>query len=175
MMQIEESGMSFIVDERHCYHVEASESYKDLSTRGVEICEYIELKEGDDKSIVFVEAKMSSPNPQSKLEGATEKFEDYIKSICNKFINAANLLNAGVFCRRPDVRGEIPASFTQEKLQKSEYKCILVIKNHEKSWLIPVQDALNREFSRNPFWNIWSNVKVKVINESIARSKNIIK
>lgn len=172
MMEIEESGMSFLTDEGNSYYVETSEIFNKIKAKGVKICEYVELK---GNKIIFVEAKTSAPNPQSNAADGNEKFENYIQSICAKFVNAATILVAGVFKRRVDIRSDIPKTYTASKLQQWEYRCLLVIKGHRREWLPPVQDALNREFSRNPFWNIWSNFSVQVINEEIARNRGIIK
>lgn len=172
MREIEESGMFFLTDESNSYYLETSPTYDKIKEKGIKICEYIELK--DDK-IVFVEAKTSAPNPQSEVADAKAIFEEYINSICTKFVNAATMLMTGVCKRRIDIANEIPEAYTMLKLQKWEYRCLLVIKNHEKEWLPPVQDALSREFSRSPFWSICSNFSVMVINEDIARKLSIIK
>lgn len=164
--------MVFVVEDDRLYYVESSDSYKEIATKGVEMCEYVELKEG---RVLFVEAKKTAPNPQSQVDNAENIFNEYITSICNKFVNAAMMLNTGVVERRKDIRSEIPDTFTLQTIQQYNYTCLLVIKDHEIAWLPPVQDALKREFSRTPFWNIWSNYKVQVINEELARNKHIIK
>ena len=115
MKELEESGMFFQTDESNSYYVEMSPAFNKIKAKGVKICEYIELQE--DK-IVFVEAKTSAPNPHSEVVDAKAKFEEYINSICAKFVNAATMLMTGVFKRRIDIANDIPDTYTMLKLQK---------------------------------------------------------
>lgn len=172
MIEIEESGMKFIVEETNLYHVEVSEAYKSLRQKGLEICEYVELK---GERVILLEAKTSAPNPASPNADAAEKFDNYIKTNANKFVNAAIMLNAGVFKRDEEIGKEIPATFTVSILKDCKYNCILVIKNHKEEWITNVQNALEREINRMPFCAIWKHFSVKVLNEELARLRGFIK
>lgn len=172
MIEIEESGMRFMVDEANLYHVETSDAYNSLKNKGLEICEFAELK---GKRIILLEAKTSAPNPASPNADAAEKFDNYIKTNANKFVNAAIMLNAGVFKRNQEIGKEIPPTFTASILRDCRYNCVLVIKNHKVEWITSVQDALEREINRTPFCAIWKHFSVKVLNEEIARQQGFIK
>jgi hypothetical protein len=71
---ITESGMDFIAD--NTFHIEKSDIYTKLKN-GIKTVEYIRAK--DDK-LLFVEAKMSFPNPNNPESIA--EFQSQIEDIC---------------------------------------------------------------------------------------------
>jgi len=166
MKTVKESGMEFgPFDDNFLYEIEHSDLHKSVG-EGIKIAEFIFY---EDRSECFwiIEAKSSSPRPAS-----SEDFSRFIREIEEKLTNALFLLNSALLerHRRPD----IPTTFVSVGLNMANYKFILVIREHAKGWLPPLQDAMNRALSRYvKTWNI-SPMSMLVLNDDMAKSRNMI-
>ena len=142
--------------------IESSPQYEAVK-QGMHITEFV-YYDKEKKRLVALEAKTTAPNPNSDIvENPKEKFREYIKDIREKFENSLDLY---VNMALKDV---VPEEFRRIDYNELEIMFILVIKNHEKKWLIDVKDALEMAVrSVHRTGNIWK-CKVLVINEHMAR------
>lgn len=163
MVEIEESGMTFgPFESSHIFWIEKSELYKNL--HNIKTVEFI-LEHND--NLQFIEAKSSSPRP---VPDNTVRFEQFIDEISQKFLHSLNLYCAGILGRHGS-SNDIPDSMKNMEHQKLSIKFILVIKNHQTEWLMPIQDALDQKMSS--ISAIWES-QVAVINEKIAQQHWLI-
>lgn len=168
MVIINESDMHFgKYSEEDVFHIEESAQYQNnLRSNGVKSCEFI-LKRAD--SLYFVEAKSSCPNqitadsPKEKRE----KYNEYITDIIDKMRHSLALY-ANILLKRHDAKG-IPNNFLETDLSAKQIKLVLVVKNAEEQWLLPLKDKLDKELKREA--KIWKFTDFYVINEERARKK----
>ncbi len=119
--------------------------------------------------LVSIEAKTTAPNPESKTStNPAERFKEYIIDIREKFENSLDLyVNMAL-------KEELPKVFENIDYSSLEIVFVLVIKNHKKEWLKDVKDAMEmavRSIIRtNSIWKC----KVLVINEEMAKRKQLI-
>ena len=171
MVIIEESEMKFgEYPDEDVFRIEKSHQYTDmLMEKGVKTCEFI-LKRGD--AFLFIEAKKRSPmqitadSPADKVE----KYNEYITGILLKMRHSL-LLYANILLKRYDCVG-VPEGFLEPNLETKKLKLLLVVKEAEDEWLIPLQEKLNSEFI--PELRLWNIDQILVINEARARRKSII-
>ena len=163
-----ESGMKFGPFSPEAYiHIETCPQYVNIQ-KGMHISEFI-YYDKDKRRIIAIEAKTSAPNPNSeKVEKPKEKFQKYINEITEKFENTLDLyVNMAL-------KKEVPKEFKQIDYDKTEIYFILVIKEHERTWLKDVKDALEMSMKAiRRVDKIWK-CKVLVINEAIARKSHLI-
>ncbi len=168
---INESGMTFgpyPID--NCFYIEKSELYKKLRN-GVPMAEFllIRSKANNSPQVWVVEAKSSSPQPITQ-----PNFDKFIGEIREKLINALSLSIAACLKRHPGAEIELPASFKTLDLAKATFRLVLVINEHQESWLPPLQDALNNALhSTVKTWGLPANAVV-VINDTMAKEHGLI-
>lgn len=171
MVIINESDMRFgEYREENVFHIEKCDQYQiNLMPNGVKSCEFI-LKKGD--TLYFVEAKASCPNqitadsPKEKRE----KYNEYITDITDKMRHSLALY-ANILLKRYDTAG-VPDSFLETDLSAKQIKLVLVVKNAEEIWLIPLKEKLDKELKRES--KIWKFTDFYVINEERARKKHFV-
>ena len=171
MVIIDESDMHFgEYSEEDVFYIEKSDQYQNnLKGNGVKICEFI-LKKAD--TLYFVEAKSSCPNqitadsPKEKRE----KYNEYIADIIDKMRHSLALY-ANILLKRHDATG-IPNNFLETDLSAKRIKLVLVVKNAEEMWLIPLKEKLDKELKREA--KIWKFTDFYVINEERARKKRFV-
>jgi hypothetical protein len=163
-----ESGMKFgPFPAESLIRIEKVPQYTKIQ-QGMHISEFIYYDQ-EKKRLISLEAKTSAPNPRSEyVENPKEKFQEYINDIREKWENSLDLyVNMAL-------KKEVPKNFKEIDYASLEILFILVIKNHEGSWLKDVKDALEmsvRSVHRtNKIWKC----KVLVINEEMARKKQLI-
>ncbi len=161
---IKESGMAFgpFAPER-CLHIEKSDTYCRIQQH-VKMVEFILLKQ--ENCLFFVEAKQSSPQPSSV------NFTDYLSDIRDKFANGLSLLIAMHLKRHQDA--DLPESIAQSDLAQLKFMFILVINGHEKEWLPPLSDALNKQL--RAVLRVWAIAQpsLAVLNDQQARARGLI-
>lgn len=163
MIEIEESGMKFgPFPDSHVFWIEKSELYK--SVHNIKTVEFI--LENNNK-LQFIEAKSSSPKP---VPENTVSFEQFIDEISQKFLHSLNLYYAGVLGRHGSAN-DVPAFMKKIDHQQVSIKFILVIKNHQNEWLMPIKDALEKKMSS--ISSIWES-QVAVINAKTAQKYKLI-
>ena len=170
MVTIEESEMSFgIYADDSVFHIEKSPQYKEkLMPNGVKTCEFILSR---DRSVYFVEAKKSCPNQISEESPSEkrEKYHEYIKDITDKARHSISLY-ASILLERHPTDG-VPKCLLSKDTSQIEFKFVLVVKDAEKEWLVPLQEKLSDELSAER--RIWK-FSLFVLTEDVARKKRFI-
>ena len=166
-----ESGMKFgPYHSSLFFHIEESETYKRVK-EGVQIAEFLLLRlpSGKTPSIWIVEAKSSSPRPETQ-----PKFEEFITEIHDKLCNTLSLGLAAVLRRHPATYSELPESYRNLDLSTVDFRLVLVINGHQNEWLPPLQEALEK--SLLPTVKTWamSVPAVIVINEVLAEKYGLV-
>jgi hypothetical protein len=166
-----ESGMAFgPYAEGRCFYIEKSATYGGIQ-QGIQMAEFLLIHaENEQSSIVWVvEAKSSAPRPNNFLD-----FEPYIDDIREKLTNALTLGIAMCLLRHKLAGTELPEPFQKLDISTTNFRLVLVINGHQKSWLEPLQNALYKAL--RPIVKMWAlpPTAVAVINDSIAREKGLI-
>lgn len=156
---IKESNMVFgAYYHENVIDIENSTIYKKLQ-QNTKITEFILKKK---KSIIFVEAKSSSPK---------ENHSEYICKIADKFRNSLEIfisVNLGIL---KDINNEIVGFIPLNEIHCYDIKFYLVISNINVHYLQQIKDILNKELiTQRKIWNI----EIIVINDNIARKRKLI-
>lgn len=80
-------------------------------------------------------------------------------------------LYANILLKRQDASA-VPAALLETDLSEKTIKLVLVVKNAEPDWLMPLQDKLRKELKRES--KIWNFSDFYVINEERARQKHFV-
>ena len=162
-ISIEESGMKFReYDERDVFHIETSQQYiETLRDRGIKICEFL-LSTGN--KIVFVEAKTNFPNHLN-----VKDYECFIGEVVQKMSNSLSLYGNILLGRYSD--DGVPENLSVKAFLKKQIIFLLLVKEAKEEWLINVRDDLNSRM--NDIMRIWKIQRIMVLNEEMARQKNI--
>ncbi len=163
-MIINESGMQFgDYPDNHVFYIEKSEEYNRIKGYGVKIVEFALLNKS---KLLLVEAKSSAPNPESK--DTPERFGEYISDIAEKMRNSLDLYLHQL------VQKKLSEELTNTDYYNTVIVCVLIIKNQQKEWIPPVQEALSKEILKHIRMNIIWKCKVIVINEEQAVSQKLV-
>ena len=167
---IPESGMQFgEYKEEQVFQIEKCKQYTEkLRQQGVKSCEFILLRA---KRVCFIEAKMSYPNPLLENSSDEEKKKLYrrdIQDIVEKMRHSMELFG-NILLNRYSQEG---ISDALKNASTFEIRLILVIKNADKSWIVPLQDLLRKELRAE--MSIWKIPDFIVLNEEQARKKHFI-
>lgn len=164
MLEFKESGMRFQFSEKKTFYIEKTALYDtDLRSYGVSAVECVTLY---GEKVLFIEAKMSAPNPES---AGGENLRFYIQGIVKKFYDSLSLCCA---IQSEVWAGESIGGELVEKLsRKPEIVFVLIINKHKKEWSAPVQDRLQRDM--RGLLKIW-RANVIVINAEQALAKHLI-
>ena len=145
--------------EGHCFSLEDSELYLGMP-KGVKTAEFLLLRPGHSPAVWIVEAKSSSPRPESQ-----PSFAGFLSDISEKLVNALSL---GIAAHLGQHAQDLPAPFREQDLSKLRFVLILVIKGHKDEWLLPLQDALYQALRpTTSTWNLGAR-SVAVLNEQGA-------
>lgn len=163
-MQILESGMVFgDYKPEQVFKIEDSKLHHKTGA-GVRSVEFILLKKTD--KVFFVEAKSSSP----KADSGMERYQEFLTEITEKFIHSFDMLNA-YFLGRYDDGGQMGSDIKSITCANSSFIFVLVIRGHKDTWLLPLQEELNRKLRYHA--SIWKS-RVIVMNDTIAREYNLV-
>lgn len=166
MVQINESNMIFgDFEEDKIFIIEKSKLHNKIGN-GIKVVEFIFLRNKNELN--FIEAKSSSPRP-TKLNNI--RFNEFINEISDKFIHSFNLFYSAILKRNKDY-GEINNNFFELDNSQIKLKFIIVIKDHDIEWLLPISDALKKKLSYHN--TIWKS-EVIVMNDQIANRYNLVK
>ncbi len=168
MITILESEMTFgPFDEERFFHIESSDVYQSI-IENVKMVEFILSKSiGNNHEIWLIEAKQSSPHPQTQ-----PNWNDFIIELIEKFTNGLNVFIA--LCTDRHFDENFPNTLKSTNLSTAKFRIILVVRNHKMDWLPPLKDSLQQKLM--PLCkslNLGAN-PVIVLNEDIARNKNLI-
>lgn len=169
IIDIEESGMIFPVEEDNTFLIEKSDWINKIE--GFDKVEFIEFKQ-QYNSLRFVEAKTTNPKSSNK-----DHFDRYIHEIQNKFQNSVSILFSSLSKRKglDVVFNELPTGIQSVNYKNVECGLWLVVKDSEPEWLIPVLASLKKELK--PMLKCWNipDSNVKVVNEAVARTMKLIR
>lgn len=166
---IEESGMVFgPFAAGNLYRLEVSAVYQRIE-EGVPMAEFVAIRVGSVARLFSVEAKTSSPRADNYPD-----FPTYIEAVSRKLMNGFHLLHAVVLERHGVGKCDLPAGFSGVDFGKCEHRLLLVIKNAQRDWLPPIQDALRLALRAHvKLWGLSPNA-VAVLNEEMARKNGLI-
>jgi len=166
-----ESGMTFgPYPDGHCFRIETSDTYRAVQDK-VQMAEFLLLKtaEGKPPTVWIVEAKQSSPRPETQ-----PNFSEFIGEIRDKLTNAHGLGIASILNRHPKTRAELPELFKNLDLSIAGFRLVLIINGHQKAWLVSLQDALRSVLHGTAqSWALGPN-SVVVINHEDAKRYGLI-
>jgi hypothetical protein len=152
-----------------CFYIEKSACYKKVQ-EGVQMAEFLLLKQqGKEPTVWVVEAKSSSPRPET-----LPNFAEFINEIRTKLTNAFLLAVAARLQRHPAADDELPAAFKALDLQAQGFRFVLVINGHKQEWLEPIQSALVQALK--PVVKTWAlpATSVAVLNHELAQKHGLI-
>ncbi len=165
-----ESGMTFgPYPSGQCFYIEKSACYQKVQ-QGVQMAEFLLLRQQQQGPTVWiVEAKSSSPRPQTQPH-----FAAFIDDIRTKLTNAFLLAVAAQLQRHPAAQEELPDAFKTLDLQTQGFRFVLVINGHKKEWLPPLQEAL--AYALQPVVKTWAlpAASVQVLNPEMAQAYGLI-
>ncbi len=166
-----ESEMTFgPYPEGHCFRVEVSETYRTIQDN-VQMAEFllIQTRSNDQPLVWIVEAKQSSPRPETQ-----PNFTAFIGEIRDKLANALTVGVASILKRHPAADAELPELFKSLDLGVTGFRLVLIINGHQKAWLQPLQDALRSALlATAQTWALGPN-SVVVINHEDAKRFGLI-
>ncbi len=164
-MEFTESGMSFKFDDEFCFRIETSNVYQTVQTQGVKVAECLLLRKNQ---LWVIEAKLTSPQQTTQ-----PRFDEYIAEIKIKFIHSLTLFNS-IYIQRYD-NNELSSKFKQLDLSKIEPVFVLIIKNHQKDWLAPLKDELQKQLKLTAkLWNL-KGAWIRLMNEQLAQEAGLIR
>lgn len=167
---INESGMTFgPYPAGHCYYIEKSKCYAAVQ-EGVQMAEFLLLRQQESGPTLWVvEAKSSSPRPQTQ-----PNFDEFIDEIRTKLTNAFLLAVAAWLQRHPAAKAELPDDFRTLDLRANGFRFVLVINGHKEEWLAPLQSALAQALK--PVVKTWAlpATSVVVMNQNLAQLHGLI-
>ncbi len=165
---IPESDMKFgEYKEKQVFRIEESEQYtKKLRQQGVRCCEFVLLRAN---RLCFIEAKKSYPDPiRGTMNEKKEQYYKDIKEIAEKMRHSLELY-ASILLNRYSQDG---ISDEMKNIENLEIRLILVIKNADRSWIVPLQDVFRKELKAE--MHIWKIPDFIILNEEQARKKHFI-
>jgi len=165
-ISIEESGMIFgPFPEAHVFPIEKSVIFTQLG-KGLKVAEFVLLRDfaGRPREAWVIEAKSSAP----------KELTDYVEDIRQKFTNSVQLTFASCLKRHQNSVDLLPADFLNLDLENCSFKCILVIRNFPKEWMDPLQKALSKQMNSLIKTMCLKPGSVVVINDEMARQRNLI-
>jgi hypothetical protein len=165
-----ESGMTFgPYRDGLCFYVEKSKCYEKIQ-EGVQIAEFLLPRQQESGPTLWVvEAKSSSPRPETQ-----PNFDEFIDEIRNKLINGFLLAVAARLRRHSDAEAELSQAFSVLDLQELGFRFVLVINGHQQAWLPPLQSAL--ALALKPIVKTWAlpPASVVVMNHELAQRHGLI-
>lgn len=170
MEAIIESGMTFgPYPAGQCFYIEKSACYEKVQ-EGVQMAEFLLLKQQQQGPTVWVvEAKSSSPRPETQ-----PNFAEFIDEIRTKLTNGFLLAVAARLQRHPTAENELPDAFKTLDLKSRGFRFVLVINGHKQEWLEPLQSALVQALK--PIVKTWAlpATSVAVLNHELAQQHGLI-
>jgi hypothetical protein len=148
------------------FHAEKSDLYRKLGG-SVKSVEFILRK--DRYTLLWVEAKSSSPDPNNPQSG--DAFDRFISEICEKFEHSLSFYASAILRRISDTRNEISTQLREADYAAASLKLILVMNGHKEMWLRPVADTLKCKLRVHAkIWRIDPVHDIAVINEDGAKA-----
>ena len=151
-------------DANSCYRIEDAPLYKGtLKHLGFKTVEFVLCLKGIDDGqlkMMFVEAK-----PVIR-----PKFDNEIRQISQKFIDALQIV-CGIWHGGRKDEEALPPNFKEFMQNGKKIVFVLIVKNCDKSDLLPAQEAIYKKLQReHALWKF----EVKVLNEELAKKENLV-
>jgi hypothetical protein len=166
-----ESGMTFgPYPDGCCFHIEKSKVYKTIQ-HGVKMAEFLVLRDTEENQpvVLIVEAKKSSPRSERQ-----PNFDNFIKEIHEKMLNAFSLTWASRLGRHALAQADLPEPFRTLDLSRIGVRFILVINGHKEEWLHDIQYELKQTLTPTiKTWEFGPNAVV-VLNDVLAQECGLI-
>ncbi len=161
---INESGMSFHIEDKNTYQIEKSRFVTSLN--GYHKVDFVTLSP-DKRFIVLVEAK------QSLAQNNSTELNHNLDEIMKKFHDTIEIINA-INIRHNDRLEDELGGLASCNFSRVDYACYLVVKNRTDDSLPHLSDMLKSKLT--PFFKCWNihDRCIKVFNEEKARKKGII-
>jgi gluconate kinase len=157
--------MRFIWDEDSVFLLERESFF--IKMQHVKACYFICLqKRKAGSSLLFIEAKNSAPMQSQKLA-------EYLQQIHDKFCHSLFLYIGLLFNRHKEIRENLPDTMHHKNNLKKKIQCVLVVRQHKKEWLQPLQEALRKKIK--PLRTAFVLQDVIVTNEQGAVRHDLIK
>ncbi|MCU0117253.1 hypothetical protein N8H74_03225 [Pseudomonas sp. B2M1-30] len=166
-ISIEESGMIFgPFPEEKLFPIETSPLSKRLG-EGIKVTEFVLLRDlpGRPVEAWFIEAKSSAPRQTA----------NFVEEIRQKFTNSVQLTLASCLRRHDHSEELLPVGFLNLDLGSCALKCVLVINNFPKEWMVDLQSALNKAMNSMAKTLGLKPGSTIVINDEMARMRNLIR
>ncbi|MDD2967224.1 MAG: hypothetical protein PHN64_07070 [Desulfovibrionaceae bacterium] len=170
-----ESGMKLCYEDEKTFLIE--DFIKDKRIQNIRCVEFITQRK--ENVFYFVEAKKGAPNPQKKQHGEEEEksedtgcFKQFIQEIIEKTIHS-HIIFYEILLKRHCV--VLPQKFMPRDCCTMRYVLVVIIKNHEKEWLVPIHNALQQGLASYCKASQWGGTPLVVMNESMALAKGFIK
>lgn len=144
------------------FHIEKSEAYRQLGI-GFSTVEFVCIDRHG--KVCFAEAKKSFSNPDS-----TEDYQENIQQIEQKFTDSFHLFLACLLGRR--AQSAMGEAILHLNFTTARFRFILVVKNHEKLWLVHIRETLIKNMRK--IRKIW-NIEISVLNEEGAKELELIR
>lgn len=140
-----------------------------IQLKGIKCCEFLLLK---NKKLYFIEAKENCPNQiaAKTSEEKRQKYQQYVHDIAEKMQHSLAMY-ANILLGQYD-GAAVPEQMRRNLLADKEIRLVLVVKNAEKAWLVPLKEVLEKQL-RNDL-KIWKIKSFVVINEETAYQKHFI-
>ncbi len=159
-----ESEMEFVIrrGDKRLFYLEESQTYKEIQ-EGVKMAEFLLLRSENPYKIWIIEAKSSSPRPETQ-----PNFNEFIKEITDKFANALILFIAS-YLKRHQSHNELSDELHNCPLCDVNFTFILIVNGHQKQFLPPLQERLQK--SLRSLLKTWGKSNVIVLNDAMARDE----
>ena len=152
-----------------CFYIEKSKCYAAIQ-ENVRMAEFLLLRTSNDSPVIWiVEAKSSTPRPETQ-----PSFDDFIAEIREKLVNALSLGWASCLKRHQEAEAELPERFKTLNLSEVDVKFVLVINGHQEGWLPPLQEALGNALRSTVKCWAFAPTAVVVINDALAQQYGLI-
>ena len=163
-MQIREEGLLFgEFDEANCFHIEKSDIYKRLSSKGFKSVEFV-LHLPEQNELLFVEGKTTLPAVNN-----LERFNKEIADISQKFMDSIHL-TTGIWFGEHNAKAIVPHGKDSFFTFGMQIIFVLVVKNR-KGRLNSIVERIRRELQRE---HTLMRFKVLVLREEDAVKRNLV-
>lgn len=168
MINFIESSMQFSFPKDRCFHIETSDTYRHLNTYEISSVECVFTQEfNKKKTLVFLEAKTSTPNPNGPNQ---EKLEEFLKSMRCKYLHSLQMCYA-ILHKRHSFQEKLGTTLMSVLFDPQRICFVLVVKAYEAAWCVQMKDAL--AITLKDILRIW-DAEVIVLSEEMARESSII-
>lgn len=166
MYEIQESGMTFLLDEETCFYIEHSSVYRHINSHGVASVEFIQAIQS--KKLVLVEAKTSVVDKENLI-----RLDEFLKQIVKKYRDSVSLCYAMLHGVHGEANKEMPSTIIDSLGNNPQFVFLLIVKNIRDEDCPVLRDALKQRMM--DLMKIWNTDAVLVLSERMARKRGWLK